>query len=173
MNLTPRAIKVIKAQRLIILLSILGVPTLLYHLAGKDLQGFWWIPFIIGTYILTRLTVKALVWCSVMVIYNFDVNLMYEEAEEMAIPPEGPAAAPREELQLTVVAKPEAPVGRYYDEDIWEWVEFVDQTGRKLIGKFEDTISPKQMGTFVIPDEHALFPPGILYKLELKIAEAV
>lgn len=134
---------------------------------GDKIHDIWWIPFVIGSYIASRLAVKALMYFAVMIIYNFDVNLMYEESEEMRISEEAPDV-PREELALTVVAKAESPIGRYYDEDIWEWVEFVDQQGRKLIGRFEDTISPKQMDTFVIPDEHALFPPGILYKLEVK-----
>lgn len=177
LNLTPRAERIIKIQRVLFLLCAFGIPYGLYDVAktmGHPPFGMWWVPFIVGSLLAARLVFKALLFFAVLFVYQFDLTLMREETEMMSIPiVDEPPQAPREEIQLTVVSKPDAPVGHYYDAEIWEWIEFVDAKGRHLIGRFEDTINPKQMETYVIPDEHALFSPGILYKLELKDVPSV
>lgn len=175
-KLTPRAERFVKWRRLAALATVVGVPYGIYTLLVGYTGFLFWAAFLVGSFFGCRIVFTILQHLIAMIIYNFDRDLMIQEAQEMGaeVNSSGGSLELEEleeleenaELELTITKVPDTPIGKYLDADIYEWIEFVDEKGITFIAFFEDTVNPKQMGTFAIPDDCILLPPGLLFKFK-------
>lgn len=171
--LTPNVEKIISVMPWVLLISGALAGCLAY--GGLEWFGVkgWvlWSGVLAITYPLTRIINAIILYFVVVFIYKGDYEQITKEAIEMEwVEADELPQQEQAEVQMTVVSVPDKPIGHYLDAEIFEWIEF-SRNGQLIMARFADTISPKQQKTFEIPDEHALFPPGILYKLEPKQVE--
>jgi hypothetical protein len=180
-ELTPRLKKVVALRRLAALLTLFGVPFGVYNWLPHGTAFEWIILAVVsalGVFFLFKLLEVAIVW----VVYGFNPQLMYDDAQNVIaqqqkrmakVEEPEPTENPAMQMEFTIEELPPAPIGHYYDAEIYEWIKVRSPQGNLVTAYFEDTINPKQMATYAIPDGHMLIPPGILFRLEFPEDEEV
>jgi len=174
-ELTPHLKRLIIGRKLSAFLSIVGVPLVAYNLLPFEGAQFW-IAFAVVSSFGIFFLFKLLEFLVVKIVYGSNKQLMHDDAQSV-IDQYYARQQPQEEnsnitqVEFTIEELPEKPVGKYYDADIYEWIKVRSPDGKLVTAYFEDTINPKQMDTYPIPDGHMLIPPGILFKLEDEVEE--
>lgn len=183
-ELTPRLKRVVAGRRIAALATLIGVPYGLYSSMPHNTALEWIILCVVsalGIFFLFKLLEVAIVW----VVYGFNPQLMYDDAQSVIkqqqdgmrkrqshmvqeeAEDDEEVKNPAIDMEFVIEVVPEAPIGRYYDTDIYEWLKLRSPSGQLVTAYFEDTIDPKQLSTYAIPDGHMLIPPGILFKLDI------
>lgn len=168
--LTDRALKIIKYQRFALIAALLlggfGVYYSFEAFGYHNTHWTWYPLFLFVTYISASLIFKVMQFVLVMFIYEFNIDLMEEESREMKFEGAEPEVQEMDDIDLTVAKLPEKPIAKYLDVDIWEWVEFTNDAGQKILGTYETTVDMTKQ--YVIDDDCVAFPPGVVYRLTLQ-----
>lgn len=171
--LTPNAQKVVSYFKIALLVSLLASLVGLFHLmesAGFHPQDHWswWPVWVVSSLIATKILYNLLIFIIVMLVYKGDFKKMEEESYQMDFIDEEEQQQPEvrmDEITLTIVTTSEKPVGHYLDAPIYEWIEFTNEAGQKIIGEFVDTVDMTKQ--YSLPEDCMVVDPGIVFKLKL------
>ena len=176
-GLTPKGRKVVNRQKFAFAFSVFTVPLLIsfflsHYLGISYVDVSWWLVILPLSYVGITLLSNLLTIVAVLSVYGIDSRVITEELQLMKnelqqTEAKAEASKSTELIELTIIKKPEKPIARFLDEDIFEWLEF-SANGKHFTGYFEGTLNMKSGMTFSIPDNCILIDPGVLYKIQFK-----
>ncbi len=108
-------------------------------------------------------------------VYNGDINAFDADMKHVVsshsetnsgsvVPPAENNPSPQKAniIQLTILNKPEKPIAKYMDADIYEWLDFETEAGTSEKFVYFGTVNLDR--ETIVPDGCVLIHPGILYR---------
>lgn len=151
-----------------LLLSMIGAVVLAYLVTSAmgyffpDMSnGASWIISFALTYVLAKWLSKILFAIISVAVYKGDMDGITKELLSDINPPNEDEN--ENIVSVQIVNIPDAPIGRYLDGDIYEWLDISGAGFENKRVYFAGTVDPKNTNANDIPDDCMLFPPGVLY----------
>ncbi len=176
MNIEPRMQRAMKYQFVAMILNSFlasGIVFMLIWGMLPDSSDWVRIPLLmVGTYFVVGWLNQISLFLLNLIIYQGNFQEMAREAEHAAAvinghaPPSIDKSQAIINLDLQIVDRPDNPIGRFMDADIFEWLHIKGTDGKLYRFMFEGTLDMTKGLPNQIPQDCLLLPPGILYKLK-------
>jgi len=162
--MTDRLNKVIGLQRIAFFVNMVISAILTVICAGALAIESFFLGFLVGVFLMWLfmkiLNIIAMMYIQ-MKVYEGDTDALLKDASDAldAITNPQDQVIPR---VVKIISKPTAPIGKFMDADIYEWMEVQDPSGSIQRFEFSGTVNLEKGET--PPPGTLTFIPGIIYE---------